>query len=262
MTQKQKQTTAAQQTKDAMPEKKQQPICKACLEPLSEYSLGEKNGYNLLACTSCGSVTVAPYPKPEELKNYYKNEKNRAGIQEKKDSQIERATRRIERLTKLTQGKRFLDVGCNYGYAVQAAKALQLEAFGIDIDDIAVGTAKKEFGAENFALSSIEEYAAQGKKADIIYTSEVIEHIHNPDSFIEALSKVMEPSGVLYLTTPDGNHFMIPQDFTSWEAVIPPEHIVYFSRKGIKTALERHGFIVKKFFFNLKPGIRLIATLK
>ncbi len=67
-------------------------------------------------------------------------------------------------------------------------------------------------------------------------------------------------SGSLYiLTTPEGGHWSLPRDFTKWSACMPPEHITYFTRKGIKTLLEKHGIMVEKFYFSWKPGMKLIA---
>jgi len=234
-------------------------FCKACNAPIGNYSLGVKNDYTLLACKACGSVTVSPFPTEKELIKFYQSYEGTTDYRAKKDKKIARAKKRIIRLIKNAPGKRFLDVGCNYGFTVQAAKELKLKAHGIDIDATAVQASQKMFGKEQYECISVQDYADAGHQADIIYTSEVIEHVPDPDLFVKSISKILTKGGLLYLTTPDGNHFMIPHDFTKWEAVMPPEHIIYYSRKGIKILLEKHGFKVKKFFFSFKPGIRLIA---
>lgn len=250
---------------DTSPESLPPCICKACGEA-ANYHLGRKNGYDLEACTHCGTVTVNPFPTAEELREFYQQYKGTPGYLTKRESKIKRITKRLKRLTRMfkfdPKGKKFLDVGCNVGYAVAAAKGLGFDAFGIDIDEDAVATAKEHFGAENFAPLSVEDYAASGKKAQVIHTSEVIEHVPDPHSFVRALAEILIPGGILYLTTPDGNHFMLPQNFTRWEACTPPEHIVYFSRKGLKILLEANGFKVRKFFFNFKPGIKVVAIRK
>lgn len=237
-----------------------QPLCKACHAEIGEYELGMKNGFELLACTQCGSVTVEPFPTAEQLEEFYAEYNPQVDYAARKDKNIEQAKKRIERLVRLTKGKRFLDVGCKYGFSVYVAKTFKLQPMGIDRDEKAIETAKKLFGDEFFEKISVTDYAEQGHQADIVYSSDDIETVADPDAFMEAVSRILAPGGVLYLTTPDGNHFMIPQDFTRWDAVMPPLNLVYFSKQGIQTLLERHGFTVKKFFFNLSPGIRLIAT--
>lgn len=236
-------------------------VCKACGAPLSFHnSRGSKNGYDLLACKTCGTVTVHPFPTEEELISFYQSYKGSTDYTAKKDRKIRRAAKRIRRLIPLTHGKRFLDVGCNYGYTVKAALDLGLDATGIDIDDTAVTASAKAFGPTRFRTLPVQAYAREGHQADIVYTSEVIEHVPDPDGFVSAIADILPQGGVLYLTTPDAGHFFLPADFTLWNDVMPPEHITYFTRKGLRLLLEKHGLKVKKFFFNLKPGIRLIAV--
>lgn len=236
------------------------PTCKACQTPLSpKESLGQKNGYDTLPCSSCGTVTVHPFPSVETLMDFYQSYKGSTDYRAKRDKKIRRAKSRLIRLMPMAPGKTFLDVGCNYGFTVAAALGLGLDAHGIDIDGTAVAAAKNAYGTDRFTVASIQNFAKGDKKFDIAYTSEVIEHVPDPDAFIGSISKVLNKGGVLYLTTPDRGHFAVPRDFTKWKEVRPPEHIVFFTRKGLRQLLEKHGFKVEKFFFSLKPGMRLIA---
>jgi SAM-dependent methyltransferase len=235
------------------------PFCKACHGPLSGApSRGVKNGYALLTCGACGTVTVDPFPTVEELIAFYQSYEGTADYLSKKDRKIHRARRRIRRLLKYTRGKKFLDIGSNYGFSVKAALELGLDAHGIDIDRVRVEDSKKMFGP-HFTACAVQDYTGG---ADMIYTSEVIEHVPDPDSFVAAIARILNPGGALYLTTPDGGHWRIPKDFTRWDACMPPEHIIYFTRKGLTQLLEKHGLAVEKVFFALKPGIRLIARKK
>jgi 2-polyprenyl-3-methyl-5-hydroxy-6-metoxy-1,4-benzoquinol methylase len=238
------------------------PYCRACHTSLDPaVSRGSKNGFNLLPCPSCGTVTVHPFPSLDDIIKFYQSYKGSAVYKPKEEKKIRRASRRIKRLLSYTAGRRFLDVGCNIGYTVKAALNLGLDARGIDMDAAAVQTANETYGPRFEALS-IESYAALGHKVDILYTSEVIEHVPDPDSFMTAVHSLLDDNGVLYMTMPDGGHWNIPRDFASWRMVTPPSHIIYFTRKGIRHLLEKHGFKIEKFFFTLKPGIRLIARKK
>lgn len=233
--------------------------CKACRTPLdAAASLGEKNGFALLPCPACGTVTVAPFPKLEELMAFYQSYKGSKVYLPKGEKKIRRAARRIRRLLPLTKGRRFLDVGCNCGFAVKAALNLGLDAHGIDIDAVAVETSRTGFGPY-FSTRSIEEYAASGEHADIIHTSEVIEHVPEPDSFVAALRTTLDDGGILFLTAPDGGHWNKPKDFSQWRMVTPPSHIVYYTKKGLRHLFEKHGFTEVTFRITFKPGIRMTA---
>ncbi|MEZ0262760.1 MAG: class I SAM-dependent methyltransferase [Alphaproteobacteria bacterium] len=242
------------------PQTSEQPHCKACDASLSRAkSLGNKNGYELLPCPACGTVTVDPFPTVAELIKFYQAYEGTTDYRAKQDSKIARASKRIRSRMNAAPGKRFLDVGCNYGFTVKAALDLGLDAHGIDIDAVAVTAAQETFGAQHYSSLSVQNYAASGKKADFVYTAEVIEHVPDPDSFVAAISTILAKDGILFLTTPEGGHWSLPRDFTKWSACMPPEHITYFTRKGIKTLLEKHGIMVEKFYFSWKPGMKLIA---
>lgn len=233
--------------------------CKACHTPLNAAdSIGSKNGYELLPCKACGTITVAPFPSVEQLIAHYQSYKGSKIYMPKAEKKIKRSTRRISRLIPQANGRKFLDIGCNCGFTVKAALDLGLDAHGIDIDADAVEMSKSAFGP-HFSALSIQDYAARGQKADIIHTSEVIEHVPDPDAFVAALKTVLNPGGVLFLTTPDPTHWRVPRDFTSWNAVIPPTHIVYFTKKGLKQLFEKYGFSDVKFRFTMKPGMRMTA---
>lgn len=235
------------------------PFCRACHATISiAHSRGEKDGYNLLSCQACGTVTADPFPTAEELTAFYQSYRGSKMYKPKEKKKIRRAERRIGRLLSLTRGRHLLDVGCNMGYAVKAGLNLGLEARGIDIDPDTLDKARAAYG-DRFDCISVQDYAAQGHKADIIHTSEVIEHVPDPDGFTAALHKILSDDGILYLTTPDSGHWGVPRDFMSWDAVKPPFHITYFTRKGIRAILQRHGFEIIKFSFSLKPGLRVTA---
>ncbi len=236
--------------------------CRACAAPLnpSTHSVGAKNGYALLRCPACASVTVNPWPTVEELIAFYQSYKGTTDYTKKKDKKIERARRRLQRLMPQAPGKRFLDVGCNYGFTVKAGRDLGLDAHGIDIDDTAVTASRNMFGQNLYETVSVQDYAARGEKADIIYTSEVIEHVPDPDSFVASIAQILSKDGVLFLTTPDAGHFRVPRDFAKWNDVMPPEHITYFTKKGLTLLCAKHGLKIKSFGFTFKPGIRLTAV--
>ncbi|HYD17512.1 MAG TPA: class I SAM-dependent methyltransferase, partial [Patescibacteria group bacterium] len=178
----------------------------------------------------------------------------------KKDSKLKRSLGRAKRiLSEKPPGRKFLDIGCSVGFMTEAARRAGCEAYGIDIDDQAVGIAKETFKDCKFETIDIADLAKRGDKFDMVYMSEVIEHVPDPDGFMAAVAAVMNKDAVLYLTAPDGAHFGVPRDFASWGMVCPPQHLTYFSRKGLKTMLARHGLTVKKFQFAFKPGMKAFA---
>lgn len=200
-----------------------------------------------------------PLPGTGELKRHYEAYYNTPNYMKKRDAKLRQTRARIARIPGVRAGQAFLDIGCNAGFAVAAAKEKGLVAHGIDIDPDAVAAAKEAFGTGLFETLSVQDYAASGRKADILYSSEVIEHTPEPESFVAAMATILKPGGRLFLTTPAADHWRVPRNFTSWNEAKPPIHLILYSREGLRQLLGRHGFGQFRFEFKLKPRITMHA---
>jgi SAM-dependent methyltransferase len=236
-------------------------ICQSC-QGRANQAVGSKDGWDFTRCATCGTIVTTPTPTESELADFYRQYPSNEMYAKKRDKKIKRAKRRIKRMQRFSYGNRFLDVGCNLGYAVAAAQSLELSAYGIDLDASAVASAQREFGKASFSVITAPKFAAKGPKFDMVYTSEVIEHIPNYGEFAAAIGELTAPAGVLYLTTPDAGHFRIPGNFVAWPQVHPPRHLTYFTKIGLQRLFERYGFHEIRFIWNLKPNIRMIARKK
>jgi hypothetical protein len=76
---------------------------------------------------------------------------------------------------------------------------------------------------------------------------------------VDDLRSLLNPCGIVFLTTPHATHFRIPQDILSWYGLKPPEHIVLFGRKSIKALFERRGLQVLSAPLRLKTTLKVIA---
>lgn len=235
------------------------PLCKACRAPVNQV-IGIKNNFRILRCSNCQSAQVDPFPTEKDLAEYYENYGKTFDYERKAASKLRRAKRRIGRIMRQKPpGNRFLDVGCSLGFTTKAARDAGLDAKGVDVDTEVIKSAKKQFG-DYFETIAIEKLAGRGDKFDVAYANEVIEHVRDPDSFVAAVSRLLVPGGIFYVTCPDGNHPRVPKDFASWGMVTPPDHLTYFSREGLRTLLARHGLIIEKFQISFKPGIKAFAV--
>jgi SAM-dependent methyltransferase len=231
--------------------------CLICGDSNKE-SLGKKNAHELFRCHGCGFIFVDPIPSPAELDEFYQNYKVNPNYARKTDAKVARTKKRIARYIQRAPGKRFLDVGCNIGTGVEAARLLGLEAFGIDIDAESIGLARELYPQSKYHAGPIESLPSDWGSFDFIYSSEVIEHLPEPHAYYDALVKRMSPNALLYITTPDAGHWRLPRDFISWNDVKPPEHLLYFTRPTLKRFLESHGLTLLKFEWNLKPGLKAL----
>jgi len=234
------------------------PACDATASACVPYL--SANGSDLFRCAGCGTVFVSPPPSPSELTEIYHDSYHNAstGYFAKVDKKIRRSRQRVRRLRKYVPTGAFLDIGCNGGFLVHVAREHGFDAVGIDIDPVSIGYATKAYG-DHFMSATAEEFARSGKTFDMIYCSEVIEHIPDVRSFLGAVFALLNRGGYLYLTTPDISHWRVPKDVTKWDAFGPPAHCVFFTPRSLRGALERAGFRIVRRALAFKPGIKYIA---
>ena len=204
---------------------------------------------------------VHPFPTEQELSDFYNHYHKSKQYRDKMQSKISRAKKRLASLGRKGDLS-FLDVGCNLGFATEAGRRLGFKALGIDVDADAIQRAAGFFPEAKFRCLPIRDLADEGPVFDIIYTSEVIEHLLDPLGFLQDIHRIMADGSVLMLTTPDVGHFTLSRKMNKlikWTTFRPPEHLLYFTRKSLKVLFQRAGFRHVRFCFNFKPTLKVIA---
>lgn len=222
-------------------------------------ALGDKNGFPVVQCRDCSHRFIHPMPSQEVIDAYYArywiNHKNiRNG-----DKKIRKLKRILRPFLARAPGKRFLDIGCNTGFGVEAARQLGFEATGVDLSGEAIEIAKELYGQNRFVAGTAQDFAANGEQFDAILCREVIEHMPEVHSFMAALKSLMKVGGVLWLTTPDAGHLRVPKNFPEWKEVIPPEHLSYFNRASLTRLLREYDIEILHKKLIWKPSLRVLA---
>ena len=102
-------------------------------------------------------------------------------------------------------GLKILDIGCGGGLLAEPMARLGAEVTGIDVTAPAISAAKIHAESMQLAIDyqviTAEDLAASDAKFDVIYASEVIEHVNNRSLFIKAVATMLAPNGVVVITT-------------------------------------------------------------
>ena len=140
-------------------------------------------------------------------------------------------------------GASLLEVGSGFGYMLDFWKKI--------IAGPAIGLETASYGKIGASILNTEIYpeylrncsAIKGKKFDIVYSSEVIEHVRNPREFIAELKSVLHPTGHLILTTPAREYLDKSRDESELLASLAPGfHYFILSKKALLEILLAEGF--------------------
>lgn len=143
----------------------------------------------------------------------------------------------------LCEGKgevRFLDVGCGLGFTLDMARFLGWKAIGVEPSPI--GQVGRGLLGIEVVSAYLEETDFAESSFDVILTSEVIEHVPQPQDFLRVLRKYLKPDGILCLTTPNADAYAIESEGVSLEIISPGAHLCVLSPKAMGLLLERAGF--------------------
>ena len=105
-----------------------------------------------------------------------------------------------------TQGCRVLDAGSGSGYGARIMRtAGAASVTGVDLDPQAVQWAAQRFGGEgvDFQVGDCQALDRMAGPFDLITNFENLEHLRQPERFLEAAGRLLDPHGRLLVSTPD-----------------------------------------------------------
>jgi len=237
--------------------------CPICLSPLVKYDMGEKNGYSFISCPSCGSVMTDPLITKDEINNLFAEIEPKITHAANSETITGNFRKIIKKIVPEPSSKSFIDISSRQGYAVRAAKELGFKKVkGLDSHEFFTSFSKDNYKAKDFENISVQNYVAREdmEQADVVFSIENFSEEVDLESYVEALSKIINKGGILYIQEVDGNSSSLPRKFNRWAYADPPFNFRYISKKGLKILLARHGFKIKKSIFTWGYFMRLVAV--
>lgn len=170
---------------------------------------------------------------------------------------------RVEWSAKQCKGKDVLDVGpCDFSWMpdldwfrkewIHAAIVENARSVvGIDIFREGIERAK-QFGYGNIIYANAENFNL-GKKFDVVFAGELIEHLSNPGLFLNCAKRHLRKGGKLILTTPNARY---PQRWMRDKAM-NSHHVQLYTMQVLRQLLQLNGFgDIKEYY--LEGNIRTL----
>jgi 2-polyprenyl-3-methyl-5-hydroxy-6-metoxy-1,4-benzoquinol methylase len=205
--------------------------------------LSDLQGYErheMAVCNQCGFIFMYRIPTIAELTEHYKTYSYTGSPG---DSTLISFNKLLDYFEIFRENNNILDFGCGRGWFLDEAKKRGWNVYGTEFSTEAIdlcitkGIVMKQ--------GDLLENDFGGVRFDIVFCSEVIEHVNDPILQLQSIFRVLRPGGGLYLTTPNFNCYLRYQFGPDFNIIEYPEHLCYFTRKSMHFAMRKAGFVKK-----------------
>ena len=148
-----------------------------------------------------------------------------------------------------------LEIGCGTGVIADGFSQNGIEYFGIELDKNMYDFARKK--SKNIFYGDFLNTNFK-KKFDVLFASQVVEHIDEPNIFFKKCNDVLEKNGILHVDVPNDGSMVsflrkIFKNKKYHGAIRPPYHMRAYSLKSLNKLFLRNNFYNIKTFskFNL-----------
>jgi 2-polyprenyl-3-methyl-5-hydroxy-6-metoxy-1,4-benzoquinol methylase len=149
--------------------------------------------------------------------------------------------------------RRVLDVGCSTGYLAERLQQRGATVVGLDMDERAAELARRF--CEEVLVGDVEtmDLPFEPGSFDAIVCGDLIEHLRDPQGFLERIRPLLRPGGRLVLSTPNIANWAMRLSllfgrfrYTEW-GILDRTHTHFFTRKTLRECLEAAGYRIDVF---------------
>ena len=140
----------------------------------------------------------------------------------------------------------WLDVGCGFGYVLEAARAAGFRVRGIEPDANAACAARERVGEVEQGV-----LAETTPPADILSTLDVVEHLDDLNAFASLVKRKTRAVWVIKVPSSEGLFYRVAHAMRIgsavkrlWQSAYEHPHTVYFDRATLTRFLGNNGFDV------------------
>lgn len=244
--------------------------CILCGESEADFQ-AEENGFPIVRCKSCGLVYVNPRPSEKDVEAFY-GQYLRPEVSGRWD-EITRALfkRDAIRIGKFAWPGRLLDIGCGFGFFLNAMREQGWDTYGSDLSEVAVEYATSRLGLKNVFRGQVEELHFKDSFFDVITCWFAMDLMPHPGRVILEAKRILKGGGILAMRVPNFDFFKILWTLRRMDCSIlrfflslirketgnknalfnvidPPVHSCAFTSRVLSDFLEKNGFRVLHVF--------------
>ena len=138
---------------------------------------------------------------------------------------------------------RALDIGCGAGDFTAAMADAGAHAIGVEVAQAAVERARARHPGLEFRLVPIEgPLPLEDSSFDLVWASEVIEHVDDTARWLSEVRRVLAPGGRLLVTTPSHGRLRVALGGVERFSEPLGDHLHLYTRNSLRSLLAEFGF--------------------
>lgn len=212
----------------------------------------EKDDWKVYRCLACGLGFLDPRPSESEIERLYRSDYFSERYDEGLDPESKQFLKRIsweQHRTRFVKSKKrsgsLLDIGCGYGYFLDACRRQGYHVQGLDVSEWAARYATEKLGL-SIAIGKIDDAAFPPESFDVITMWHSLEHAPDPHIALQKAKIWLKPEGILVVDVPNYEGTDARQIWCQWDGWSLPYHYWHFTCNSLTRLLSQHGFKVIK----------------
>ena len=216
------------------------------INDIKDYEYGVKASKLLYKCNSCGLISIHPNFQsnellglyPENYSSYLNKSHSKSLISHLQNFINNREAIKVSKL--IPKNGTILEVGCGNGLFLES-----VVRYRPDINLIGFDIKETEFINKeliDFYVGEFENYQEELESCDLIYFSNLIEHVINPNIFLDKCNSLLKHKGIVYGVTPSHNSIDRKIFKKFWGGYHYPRHLNIFNDSNIVTLLNLSNF--------------------
>jgi len=148
----------------------------------------------------------------------------------------------LERLGALPRTSRILDIGSGSGVIGRELRRAGFE----HLDAVEIDAAAYDYARPHYRRIETELGAFGDERFDAILLLEFLEHIAEPDSFLDVVARRVVPGGRIFISVPNVAHWSVRFallfgffEYTN-RGILDRTHLQLFTRRRLTRMIERH----------------------
>lgn len=210
------------------------------------------HGFRMVECAECCLWYLNPMPTAQTLAHlygseYYESDRplqaGYADYESMAEDFRETFRRRLALVQRHTGHGRLLDVGAGFGYLADAGRDFFRERWALEMSENAAGRIASD---HRTVVGSFESADLPEGYFDVVSMQDCLEHLPDPHRALARVRRLLRPGGAFLATTPDVGSWLQTVQGRNWVSLKFPEHVVLYSERTLRRALEGGGFKVEK----------------